>query len=81
MILQFSIVGYEWVLGLSFMFGLSILFDFLTFRSFKAFCYYLTFFNGLMVLANLLELWTLILTIIISVVVMYFQITENRNGG
>lgn len=73
MLLQFSIVGYEWVIGVGLMFVLAFLMNYLTFNDLTAFFLYLTIFDGFMVWGNMLPLWTLVVCILMTVLILYFQ--------
>ena len=71
---SFSIAGYEWILGLGIMFGLSFVMNYLTYNDMGTFVAFLTIFNAFMVLCGLLPSWTLIISLIISVVMIFIQI-------
>jgi len=74
MLLQFSIAGIEWLLGLGIMFGLALFLNYLTYKDNIAFFIYLTIFNGFMVWAGLLPLWTLVVCIMILTTIIYMQL-------
>ena len=78
MILQFSMAGYEWVLGLGIMFGLALVMSYLTYRTFVAFFVYMTIFNCFMIWAGLLDLWTLVLNLIILTVILFMQMKSQE---
>ena len=66
------------MLGLGLMFGLALVFMFLTKKTMSSFFVWLVIFNGFMVWGGLLELWTLVLTLIVFVVVIYLEVKEIR---
>lgn len=69
-----SIIGLEWIIGVGLMFGLAFIFMFLTKKTISSFFVWLVIFNGFMVWGGLLELWTLVLTLIILVAVIYLEV-------
>lgn len=73
MLFQFSIAGFEWVLGAGIMFGLALIATYLTYKNQIAFFVYLTIFNTFMVWAELLPLWTLVLDIMVLTVILFMQ--------
>ncbi len=73
MILQFSIAGMEWILGVGIMFGLAFILNYITFNNTPAFFIYLNIFCGFVVWAELLPLWVLILCLMILIVILFFQ--------
>ncbi len=81
MLFQFDLMGYEWVLGLGIAFGLALFFNYMTFKDLRAFFLFLTIFTGFMVWAELLELWTLVVNVIISVSIIYFDIKTKQRSG
>lgn len=81
MLFQISIVGLEWMIGIGLMFGLSFIFMYLTKKTISSFLVWLVIFNGFMVWGGLLDLWTLVLTLIIMVIVIYFEIKNAGFGG
>jgi len=81
MILQTSIVGFEWVIGLGLAFGLAFTLDYLTFKDIKGFFIFLTIFVGFMVWANMLELWSLVMCLIVLTVLMIFEFKSGTSGG
>lgn len=66
--------GYEWVIGLGLMFALAFLFNYLTYNDLETFFIWLTIFNSIMVWAELLPLWSLIVCIIVLVILIYIQL-------
>ncbi len=76
MLFQISIVGLEWMIGVGLMFGLAFAFMFLTKKTVGSFFVWLVIFNAFMVWGELLDLWTLVLTLIILIVVIYVEIKE-----
>ena len=80
MLFQISIVGLEWIIGIGLMFGLAFIFMFLTKKTVSSFFVWLVIFNGFMVWGDLLDLWTLVLTLIILVIVIYSEIKGNSIG-
>ena len=80
MLFQISIVGLEWVIGVGLMFGLAFIFMILTKKTVSSFLVWLVIFNGFMVWGDLLDLWTLVLTLIILVIVIYSEIKGNSIG-
>lgn len=81
MIFQSSIVGFEWVIGLGLAVGLAFMLDYLTFKDFKGFFIFLTIFVGFMVWANMLELWSLIMCMIVLTVLIIFEFKSGMSGG
>ena len=81
MLVQISIIGMEWMIGASLMFGLALIFMFLTKKTISSFFVWLVIFNGFMVWGGLLELWTLILTLMVLIIVIYLEIKGNSIGG
>lgn len=74
MILQFGITGFEWLIGLGLMFGLALIMNIMTgFKSLMGFFLFLNIFNGFMVWANMLPLWTLVLNLIVLTLIIFFQ--------
>lgn len=73
MIFQYSIAGFEWVIGFGLMFGLAIAFTLLVKKrlALEIFFVFLFMFNALIVMAGLLEVWTLIVNLILLVVMLY----------
>lgn len=80
MILQISIAGFEWVLGLGIMVGLSLAFTVLIKKDFQVFFVFLFIFNGFVVWVGLLELWTLIVNMIMLVVILYMNNKQTTTG-
>lgn len=76
-----SIVGMEWIIGIGLMFGLAFMFMFLTKKTVNSFLVWLVIFNAFMVWSELLKLWTLVLTLIILVIVIFFEIKNNSKIG
>ena len=76
-----SIVGLEWMIGISLMFGLAFIFMYLTKKTVSSFFVWLVIFNSFMVWGGLLDLWTLVLTLIILVIIIYFEIKSVNFGG
>ena len=70
MLYQISFDDYAWVIGLGVMFGLSLLFNTILDGDYKTFILLLLGFNGIVVLAGLLESWTLILIVIFVVILL-----------
>ncbi len=62
------------------MFGLALILTFTTFKDLRVFFAYLLIFHSFVVWAGLLELWTLIITIIIFSFIVFYTVI-NRNGG
>ena len=81
MLFQISIIGLEWMIGIALMFGLAFIFMFLTKKTVSSFFVWLVIFNGFMVWGDLLELWTLVLTLIVLVIVIYSEIKSGSSIG
>lgn len=81
MLLQYSIEGSEWILGIGIMFGVAFLLNQLTYKETDTFLIFLTIFNSFMVWCELLPLWTLILCLIITTIIIYIEIKNNNNKG
>lgn len=62
------------------MFGLAFLMNQLTFEELNTFFIYLTIFNSFMVWCELLPLWTLIVCLIITTIIIYIEIKTKRSG-
>lgn len=75
----FDITGYEWILGVGLMFGLALILTLLTFKDLISFFVFLTIFNGFMVWAGLLEMWTIALNIAILIAVIILSFDEGGN--
>ena len=73
MLLQFDIIGMEWILGAGIMFGLAFALTVMTKKTSMAFVVWLLVFNSFVVLAGLLPVWTLILCIIMVVVAIFLD--------
>lgn len=71
MIFQYSIVGFEWIIGLGLAFGLAFALNYLTFNDLRTFFIFFTIFIAFVVWANLLPSWTLVISIIVLVIIMY----------
>jgi hypothetical protein len=80
MLLQFEMVGYEWMIALGLMFGLAFVMNLITFDSMSSFFIWLTIFNAIVVWGGLLPLWTLVLCLILLTVVIYFEM-KNKGGN
>lgn len=78
MIFQYSIVGFEWVIGIGLTFGLSLLFNYLTKNDLRTFFIFFFVFTGFMVWAELLPLWSVIISLIFLIIIMY---TTKQGGG
>ena len=76
-----SIIGLEWMIGIGLMFGLAFIFMFLTKKTVSSLFVWLVIFNAFMVWGNLLDLWTLVLTLIALVIIIYFEIKGSSIGG
>jgi len=71
MIFQYSIVGFEWIIGLGLSFGLAFIFNYLTKNNLRTFFIFFFIFNGFMVWAELLPSWTIVISLIVLVIIMY----------
>jgi hypothetical protein len=80
MLLQFELVGYEWMIALGLMFGLAFVMNLITFDSMSSFFIWLTIFNAIVVWGGLLPLWTLVLCLILLTVVIYSEM-KNKGGN
>lgn len=80
MLYQFDVSGFEWMLALGIMFGLAIVMTVLTFNNISTFFIWLTIFCAFVVWGGLLDLWVLILCVIVSTVIIYFEINSNKKG-
>lgn len=78
MLLQLTIEGFEWVLGIGLMFGLALVMSHLTRKTLSCFFIWLTVFNGFVVWGGLLPLWTLIVCVIVLIIIMYSEMTTNK---
>lgn len=81
MLLQFEMVGYEWMIALGLMFGLAFVMNLITFDSMSSFFIWLTIFNAIVVWGGLLPLWTLILSLILLTVVIYSEMRDKGENG
>ena len=81
MLFQISILGLEWMLGIGLMFGLAFIFMYLTKKTVGSFFVWLVIFNGFMVWGGLLEPWTLVLTLIMLIIIIYVEIKGINFGG
>lgn len=75
-----SIVGYEWILGLGLCFGLSFLLTMITEKSSLGFLVYFVMFNAFVVWADLLELYTLVASFTVLIIVIFIRL-RNRSRG
>lgn len=73
MILQFSIVGFEWVLGVGIAFGLAFMLNYITFNRLSSFFVFLTIFIAFMVWAEMLPLWSLVVCIMLLTIIIFLQ--------
>jgi len=73
MILQFGITGFEWIMGLGIMFALAMIMNMMTYKNLTSFFIFLNIFNGFMVWANMLPLWSLVMNLIILTLIIFFQ--------
>jgi len=80
LILQLSIEGSEWILGIGIAFGMAFVFTLITIQDVSVFLAFLTMFVGFSVWAELLPVWSLILCFIVLTISLYVQIKE-RSGG
>ena len=81
MILQLSIEGYEWIIGIALVFVLALIFTIIIDAELYGFFAFLTFFDALVVWGALLPLWSLIVCVIMLTVSVYLKIQENRRVG
>ena len=79
MILQISMEGSEWILGLGIVFGLAFVFTILTQQDIMGFLIFITIFICFAVWSELLEVWTLVISLIAIVGVVYMEL-QNRRG-
>jgi len=70
--------SYDWIIGLALMFGLALVMNKFTFETLAGFFVFLTIFNGFVVYANLLPLWSLILNIVVLSIVMYQELSNKK---
>lgn len=80
MLFQIDITGMEWLLGAGIMFGLAIVMSFITKKTTVSFLAWLFIFNGFVVASELLPLWTLILTLVVLTISVYFEIKGGMVG-
>jgi len=71
MFFQYSIVGFEWIIGLGIAFGLAFFLNYLTYNDLSTFFIFLTIFIAFMVWVDFLPLWSLILCLIILTIITY----------
>ena len=64
----------EWILGIGLMFGLAFVLTSMTRKDMTGFLAWLTIFNGFVVWAGLLDLWTFVLCMVFLIIVMYLDI-------
>jgi len=69
---------YEWIFGISLMFGLALVMNHYLDGNIKVFFTFLTLFNGFVVWANLLPLWTLIANIILLSFILYIDLSSKE---
>lgn len=81
MILQISIEGYEWVIGIAIVFVLALIFTVIVDAELYGFFAFLTFFDVLVVWGGLLPLWSVIACLVILTVSVYMKVQENRRVG
>lgn len=75
-LLQFSMVGSEWILGLGIVFGLAFVFAILTKQKFEGFIIFVVMFMGFGVWSELLPIWTLIIGVIGITGIVYLNLRE-----
>jgi len=71
MFFQYSIVGFEWIIGLGLSFGLAFIFNYLTKNNLRTFFIFFFIFNAFVVWAELLPSWTIVISLIVLVIIMY----------
>jgi len=81
MILQLSVEGYEWVIGIALVFVLALIFTIIIDVELYGFFAFLTFFDVLVVWSGLLPLWSLVACVIMLTVSVYLKVQENRRVG
>lgn len=81
MIFQYSIEGFEWVLGLGIVFGLAFVFTMLTEQDLTTFFIFLCAMDTFAVMTGLLPFWTLVVFIIILVILIYMKLSEKGGNG
>ena len=79
MILQSGIEGMEWILGLGIVFGLAFVFTMLTQQDAMGFLIFVTIFVCFAVWSGLLEVWTLVISLIAVVGVVYMELQNRRS--
>ena len=77
MILQ--IVGMEWILGLGIVFGLAFVFTILTQQDTLGFLIFVTIFICFAVWSGLLEVWTLVISLMTVVGLVYIELQNRRS--
>lgn len=69
---------YNWLIGLALMFGLALVMNKFTFESSAGFIIFLTIFNAFVVYADLLPLWSLVLSLIVFSIVIYQELSNEK---
>lgn len=64
------------IIGVGLLFGLSFLLNVLTYKKLNTFIVYMLIIDGLLVSGNILPLWTLILLLISTFIVLYMSIKK-----
>lgn len=77
---QFDITGAEWIIGIGLVFGLAFVFTVLTEQDTRIFLIFVTVFTTFGVWAELLEVWTLIISIIAVTGIVYIELSKKRVG-
>lgn len=72
---------YNYLIGIPLMLGLAIFFTYITYQDTKVFLIFLNVFCAFMVWSNLLPMWTMILTIIGLIIVVYLSQTTIKTKG
>ena len=81
MFLQLDITGFEWIIGLGLMFGVAFIITILVNPNYLTFFMSLTIMNAFMVWAEVLELWTLILLLIVDGALIFLKFRQTTYGG
>ena len=78
MLLQYSIFGFEWIIGIGLAFGLALVLNYLTYNDLETFFIFLTVFIAFMVWVDFLPLWTVIICLIVLIVIAYTNVKRKE---
>lgn len=78
MILQIDYSEITWIVGLGLLFALALTMNYLLRGNLKTLILWIMIFDSFMVWTDLLDSWTIILCLIFSFGIIFYQVNENR---